>query len=101
MHPRATSLEREQESRNPVLERQLCSGDVGFVTWLSLSYIYNIIGPFVKGPKWRRNLPWLYQYFFLQVFTIPVLFTDVLIASLLVTGVVITRAELVHLHILA
>ena len=30
-------MEREQESRNPIGVRQLCSGDVGFVTWRSLS----------------------------------------------------------------
>ena len=30
--------ERERECRNPVRERQLCSGDVGFVTWRSSSY---------------------------------------------------------------
>ena len=32
-------MERERERQNPVRERQLCSGDVGFVTWRSLSYI--------------------------------------------------------------
>ena len=34
----ATALEWERECRNPVRERQLCSGDVGFVTWRSSSY---------------------------------------------------------------
>ena len=38
LHPRATALEPEQECRNPVRERQLCSGDVCFVTWRSSSY---------------------------------------------------------------
>ena len=32
-------MKREQECQNPVHERQLCSGDVGFVTWRSSSYI--------------------------------------------------------------
>ena len=36
---RATALERERECRNSVRERQLCSGDVDFVTWHSSSYI--------------------------------------------------------------
>ena len=40
MHPRATALERERECRNPLRERQLCSGDVGYVTWRSPSYVY-------------------------------------------------------------
>ena len=30
-------MERERESRNPIRARQLCSGDVGFVTWRSSS----------------------------------------------------------------
>ena len=40
LHPRATALEREREFRNPVSERQLFSGDVGYVTWRSPSYVY-------------------------------------------------------------
>ena len=39
LHPRATALERKRDCRNPVCERQLRSGDVGFVTWRSSSYI--------------------------------------------------------------
>ena len=31
-------MERERGWRNSVRERQLCSGDVGFVTWRSSSY---------------------------------------------------------------
>ena len=31
-------MDRERECRNPVRERQLCSGDVGFVTWRSSSF---------------------------------------------------------------
>ena len=31
-------MERELECQNLVLERQLCSADVGFVTWRSSSY---------------------------------------------------------------
>ena len=38
MHPRPTALERERECQNPVLERQLCSGDVGFVIRRSSPY---------------------------------------------------------------
>ena len=33
-------MERQRECRNPVRERQLCSGDFGFVTWRSSSYMY-------------------------------------------------------------
>ena len=40
LHPRATALRRERESQNPVRERQLCSGNVSFVTWRSSSYIF-------------------------------------------------------------
>ena len=39
LHPRATALERERKCQNPVRERQLCSGDVGHVTWRSPSCI--------------------------------------------------------------
>ena len=38
-YPRATALERERECRNSIRERQLCSRDVGFVTWRSSSYV--------------------------------------------------------------
>ena len=38
LHPLVTALERERESRNSVRERQLCSGDNGYVTWRSPSY---------------------------------------------------------------
>ena len=31
-------MEREREYQNSERERQLCSGDVGFVTWRSSSY---------------------------------------------------------------
>ena len=44
MHPRVRALERERGWRNSVRERQLCSGDVGFITWRSSSYVWtNII----------------------------------------------------------
>ena len=36
----ATALERD-ECQNSVHERQLCSGDKGFVTWRSPSYVAN------------------------------------------------------------
>ena len=31
-------MERERESQNPKRALQLCSGDVGYVTWRSPSY---------------------------------------------------------------
>ena len=37
LHPRATAPERERECRNSERDQQLCSGDVGFVTWRSSS----------------------------------------------------------------
>ena len=48
MHPRAIALEREREWRNSVRERQLCSGDVGFVT-LRSSYFHIFLYNSVRG----------------------------------------------------
>ena len=42
LHPRVTALEWEQECWNPVRERQLWSGDVGYVTWRSPSFVHNL-----------------------------------------------------------
>ena len=54
LHPWATALERERECRNPVRERQLCSGDVGYVTWRSSSYVC------IKNISiWRASMRWL------------------------------------------
>ena len=40
LHPLATALERERECQNPVSDRQLCSGDIGYVTSRSFSYLF-------------------------------------------------------------
>ena len=53
LYPWATALERERESRNPVRKRQLCSGDVGFVTWRSLSYVIRF-----SFKIWIYTNPW-------------------------------------------
>ena len=43
LHLRATALERERGWLNSVRKRQLCSGDVGFVTWRSSSYVCHVL----------------------------------------------------------
>ena len=42
-------MERERECQNSVRERQLCSGDVGFVTWrCSSHYVYYLLLQFIE-----------------------------------------------------
>ena len=54
-------MERERECQNSVRERQLCSGDVGFVTWRTSSYGIKLIVGLRCGEKGWESLGGLYR----------------------------------------
>ena len=60
----STATERERECLKSVRERQLCSGDVGFVTWRSSSY--SLISPLNLSKYSSSNILAIHSVAFLM-----------------------------------